>query len=162
MKWIFVISLLSLILVAGCVEVPVPVTTTAPVPVEPNVTETVVVEEVVEETVEEEEATEEEAANETTDTTSDFDGKKITITTDGNRLSPKSISLSKGDNVELTFISESGFHNLKIDEYSIATKVIGPNTKDVVTFTAEQTGSFTYYCGVGDHVNDESGTMVVN
>ena len=77
--------------------------------------------------------------------------KQFTITGNNFSFSPSTMTVNKGDTVQITFKNDSGFHDLKIDEFGVATKPAqGPN-QDTVQFTADKTGSFQYYCSVGNH-----------
>lgn len=42
-------------------------------------------------------------------------------------------------------------HDFVIDELNIRTKRIAGGESDSVTFTADKTGAFEYYCSVGNH-----------
>ena len=67
----------------------------------------------------------------------------VTLTVDGAEysFSPSTLSVNKGDTVK-DFI---------IDEFDVATKTIAPGEQDTVEFTANQSGTFSYYCSVGNH-----------
>jgi len=82
----------------------------------------------------------------------DAEAREITITGTEFSFNPSTISVTKGEKIRLTF-KNSGtvIHNLNIDELSIATKTIPAGETDVVEFTADKSGTFTYYCGVGSH-----------
>lgn len=61
------------------------------------------------------------------------------------------IKVKKGDKVTINFTNTQGFHDLKIDEFNIATKQIKTGESETVTFTADKSGTFEYYCSVGKH-----------
>jgi plastocyanin len=61
------------------------------------------------------------------------------------------MSVKKGDTVKITFKNTGGFHDLKIDEFKVATKQLQGGASEVVTFVADKAGTFEYYCSVGNH-----------
>lgn len=81
----------------------------------------------------------------------------------GNFLfAPNSIKVKQGDKVNINFINDEGFHDLKIDEYAVATKILKKGESEVVSFIADKKGSFEYYCSVGTHRQmGMTGTLVV-
>lgn len=73
-----------------------------------------------------------------------IDGKKFAFT-------PSTITVNKGDTVRIVFKNNEGLHDLKIDEFNVATKQIKEGATDTVEFVADKAGSFEYYCSVGNH-----------
>ncbi len=67
-------------------------------------------------------------------------------------FNPNTITVQKGDKVRVTF-KNSGtvIHNFIIDELGVSTKTIPAGETDTVEFTADKTGTFSFYCGVGNH-----------
>lgn len=63
----------------------------------------------------------------------------------------KEIKVKKGEKISINFVNTQGFHDLKIDELSVATKQIKAGESEVVTFTPDKVGTFEYYCSVGKH-----------
>lgn len=63
----------------------------------------------------------------------------------------KEIKVKQGDKVTINFANTQGFHDFKIDEFSVATKQIKTGESETVSFTANKTGTFEYYCSVGKH-----------
>lgn len=62
------------------------------------------------------------------------------------------IVVEEGEEVIINFTSASGFHDLVIDEYGIATEKLRPEDGiETVSFIADKVGQFDYYCSVGDH-----------
>ena len=58
----------------------------------------------------------------------------------------------KKEKVKLTFVNKGKLpHNLAIDELSVLTDTIPAGKSTMTEFTANQTGSFTAYCSVGNH-----------
>lgn len=77
--------------------------------------------------------------------------KEFTISSDQLSYRPKSITVKKGDHVKITFNNTGGTHDLKIDEFNVATPIIGAGKSAVIEFDATKTGTFQYYCSVGNH-----------
>ncbi len=78
--------------------------------------------------------------------------------------SPSSISVSKGEKVRINFKNLGNApHNLVIDELGVSTKAIPSGASDTVEFTANKTGTFTFYCSIGNHRNlGMEGDLVVD
>ncbi|CAN5117612.1 hypothetical protein BH11PAT3_BH11PAT3_2390 [soil metagenome] len=66
-------------------------------------------------------------------------------------FTPKRLLAKKGDTVTITFQNQSGFHDFKIDAFNVATKQINGGKSETVTFVATKSGTFEYYCSVGNH-----------
>ena len=66
-------------------------------------------------------------------------------------FSPSTIIVKKGDRVKITFKNTQGFHDFKIDEYSVAAAQTKSPAEEVLEFTADKVGTFEYYCSVGSH-----------
>jgi plastocyanin len=64
---------------------------------------------------------------------------------------PNVITVKKGDTVKITLTNKEGMHDFVIDEFNVKTKRIKAGETDTVTFVADKTGSFEYYCSVGTH-----------
>ena len=77
--------------------------------------------------------------------------REFTITAKNFSLTPNTITVQKGDTVKITFVNSDGFHDFKIDEFNISTNKISTDKQEIVTFVADKTGSFEYYCSVGNH-----------
>jgi len=77
--------------------------------------------------------------------------EEFTVTGQKFSFNPSSIVVKKGDQVKITFKSLDGLHDFKIDEFGAATKRVNAGEEDTITFTADKTGSFEYYCSVGTH-----------
>lgn len=88
--------------------------------------------------------------------------KEFTVTGKNFSFEPKTLSVNKGDKVKITFKNADGFHDLVIDELGVKTKQISGGAQEVVEFTATKSGSFQYYCSVGQHrANGMVGTLTV-
>lgn len=68
------------------------------------------------------------------------------------KFSPTSITVEKGEKINLVFKNIGKFpHDFVVDELGIKTKVINSGEEDSVEFIAEKSGSFSMYCSVGNH-----------
>ena len=62
------------------------------------------------------------------------------------------INVSLGDTVKVNFVSNGGYHDWVVDEFGASTTKVNEWDGIVsVTFVADQTGTFEYYCSVGQH-----------
>ena len=98
--------------------------------------------------------TKEEAGVEDSTTNGGETGAVKEITVEGSEFSfkPKSIELTKGDRVKLTFKNVGRqSHNFVIDELEIETKTIPGGASDTIEFVAEESGTFEFYCSVDNH-----------
>jgi nitrosocyanin len=77
--------------------------------------------------------------------------KEFTVTASNFAFSPKEIKVRKGDTVKITFKSSGGSHDWKLDEFNVKTAVIGSGKEETISFVADKTGTFEYYCSVGSH-----------
>lgn len=67
-------------------------------------------------------------------------------------FSPKSIEVKAGESVKLVYKNTGNLpHDLRIDELGVKTNVIGGGKEDMVSFTPAKSGTFTFYCSVGNH-----------
>jgi plastocyanin len=54
--------------------------------------------------------------------------------------------------VRINFTSEEGFHDWVVDEFEGATtEKLQAGGRDSIEFVADQSGTFEYYCSVGNH-----------
>jgi len=62
------------------------------------------------------------------------------------------LTLNQGNTLALHLINEDSEkhskHNLNIDEFNVHTKDLGYFQSQTVTFTANKTGTFNYYCSI--------------
>lgn len=77
--------------------------------------------------------------------------KTFTVTGSNFSFNPKTLSVNKGDKVKIIFKNADGTHDLRIDEFNVATPKIKGGEEATVEFTASKAGSFEYYCSVGSH-----------
>lgn len=72
------------------------------------------------------------------------------------------IKVKKGDTVNIVFKNNEGFHDWVIDEFDAQTKQITQGQTTEVSFVADTTGTFEYYCSVGNHrAQGMVGTLIV-
>ncbi|MFH1170651.1 MAG: cupredoxin domain-containing protein [Candidatus Vogelbacteria bacterium] len=77
--------------------------------------------------------------------------KEFTVLGSNFTFTPNTIEVKQGDTVKITFQSASGFHDLTLDEFRVATKQLKAGESETVQFVADKVGSFEYYCSVGNH-----------
>jgi plastocyanin len=77
--------------------------------------------------------------------------KEFTVTGKNFSFAPAAMTVNKGDRVRITFVNDSGTHDLVIDEFNARTKVIQGGAQETIEFVADKTGSFEYYCSIGKH-----------
>jgi plastocyanin len=88
--------------------------------------------------------------------------QEFTVSGDNFSFSLKEIRVKKGDRVRILFKNLQGKHDLKLDEFSAGTKVLSAGQEEAVEFTADEAGSFEYYCSVGAHRQmGMKGTLIV-
>jgi nitrite reductase (NO-forming) len=67
-----------------------------------------------------------------------------------------------GDTVRVTFKNVEGLHDWRVDEFNAGTEVIPTDQEQTIEFIADKTGSFEYYCSVGNHrARGMIGTLIV-
>lgn len=88
--------------------------------------------------------------------------KVFIITGQSFSFAPSTMTVKKGDRVKIIFKNAGGFHDLLIDELGVQTDRINTGGEHSVEFIANKTGSFAYYCSVGNHRSlGMQGTIVV-
>lgn len=88
--------------------------------------------------------------------------KEVTVTGVNFSFSPKEIKAKKGDTIKLIFKNSEGIHDFVIDEFEVATNQIGAEEEEEVEFVVDKTGTFEYYCSVGQHrKNGMVGKLIV-
>lgn len=66
-------------------------------------------------------------------------------------FSIKEIRVKEGDVVRINLITEAGFHDWVIDEFSVKTRQLSAGQSDSIEFVADKKGIFEYYCSVANH-----------
>lgn len=77
--------------------------------------------------------------------------QKFTVTSSNFMFTPKTLTVKKGQPVEITFKNSEGTHDFVIDEFKIKTQMVQSGQSETVTFTPDKAGTFDYYCSVGNH-----------
>jgi plastocyanin len=78
--------------------------------------------------------------------------KVITVSGSEYSFSPKMIEVTRGEEVKLVYKNTGKLpHDLVLTELGVKTNVIAGGKEDTVTFTPEKSGTFTFYCSVGNH-----------
>ncbi len=63
-----------------------------------------------------------------------------------------SLTLKKDEKVRLKFINTGKMmHDFVVDELSVSTQKISSGQTDVIEFTPDKTGTFEFYCSIGEH-----------
>jgi plastocyanin len=88
--------------------------------------------------------------------------KEFTFNASNYKYDLKEIKVNKGDTVKIILKNNEGMHDWKVDEFDAATEVIQTGETDTVEFVADKTGSFEFYCSVGQHrANGMKGMLIV-
>lgn len=61
------------------------------------------------------------------------------------------IRVKRGDTVTINLTNGGGLHDWVVDEFGVATERIQAGETTSVTFVADKTGTFEFYCSVGNH-----------
>jgi plastocyanin len=77
--------------------------------------------------------------------------KEFSITGVPFSFTPSTMTVNKGDTVKITFKNGNGVHDFKLDEFNASTRILNSGEEQTITFVASKTGSFEYYCSVGNH-----------
>jgi plastocyanin len=72
------------------------------------------------------------------------------------------IRVQEGDTVTINLTNSDGFHDWVLDEFGAETTQIREGETTSVTFVADTSGTYEYYCSVGSHrENGMVGTLIV-
>ena len=94
--------------------------------------------------------------------TKSADAREIVIEGENYQFTPETINVKKGEKIRIVFKSTDGVHDFKVDELNISTSTVQSGQEDWVEFTPDKTGTFKYYCSVGNHrAMGMEGTMIV-
>ncbi|MFA6304411.1 MAG: cupredoxin domain-containing protein [Patescibacteria group bacterium] len=77
--------------------------------------------------------------------------KTFTVIAKNFSFSLPEIRVNNGDIVKIILDNQEGFHDILIDEFNVKSAQLKANQQTEVTFTADKTGTFEYYCSVGQH-----------
>ncbi len=67
------------------------------------------------------------------------------------KFSLTEIKIKKGETVKITLNNKEGLHDFVIDEFGAKTKQLKVGEQETIEFVADKTGTFEYYCSVGEH-----------
>ncbi len=88
--------------------------------------------------------------------------QEFSLTGSNFKFSLNELHVKKGDTVKITFTNTEGFHDWVIDEFNAKTARIPAGKSETVQFVADKTGTFEYYCSVGQHrANGMKGNLIV-
>lgn len=75
---------------------------------------------------------------------------------------PNKITVKKGDTVKIVFKAVDMQHNFYLDEFNFKGPTVKSGDTNTFQFVADKTGSFEFYCAVGQHrKNGQVGTLIV-
>lgn len=75
---------------------------------------------------------------------------------------PNEIRVKKGDKVKIIMTSKDMMHDFYIDELNVKLPITKAGETNTVEFTPTKTGTFEYYCSVGQHrKNGQVGKIIV-
>jgi plastocyanin len=77
--------------------------------------------------------------------------KRFSIEASNFKFSLPEIRVKKGDTVKINFSVREGFHDFVIDEFNVRSKQHPAGESETIDFVVDKTGSFEYYCSVGNH-----------
>lgn len=77
--------------------------------------------------------------------------KELTVSGSNFKFIPATLAVNKGDKVKITFKNTGGTHDFVIDAFNIKTKTTQDGVAEIVEFVADKTGTFEYYCSIGNH-----------
>lgn len=95
-------------------------------------------------------------------TSSAAPAREIIVTGSPFKFDPATIKVKNGETIKIVFKNAKGMHDFTINELNVKTPVIQAGQDSTVEFTASKTGSFEYYCSVGNHRDQGmKGTLIV-
>lgn len=75
---------------------------------------------------------------------------------------PDTIRVKKGETVRIVMTSKDMMHDFNIDELDVKLPITKSGETNTIDFKATKTGTFEYYCSVGQHrVNGQVGKLIV-
>ena len=89
--------------------------------------------------------------------------KEIRITAKQWEFQPASVTVNRGDHVKLIVKSIDFSHGFSLSDFNVNTR-LEPGVDTVIEFTADKTGTFTFFCSVvcGSGHSEMRGTLIVN
>jgi len=89
--------------------------------------------------------------SETTSATSSASVKSFTVHGYSYGYDPSTITVNKGDTVQINLISDDIGHNICVDGYGVCSDVVSSGGSATLSFTADKAGTFSFYCSVDGH-----------
>lgn len=77
--------------------------------------------------------------------------KEFTVSGSSYKFEPSTIKVKKGDIVKIIFTNSGGTHDFVIDDFNVKSKTLKSGEIETVQFAADKTGTFEFYCSVGNH-----------
>ena len=77
--------------------------------------------------------------------------KEFNIEASNFKFFPAEIRVKKGDVVWVTILDLGGEHDFQLDEFAASTRILHSGEKETIEFTAGTSGTFEFYCSVGNH-----------
>lgn len=79
------------------------------------------------------------------------DEQTITMEAGAFYFKPAVITAKKGQKVKIVFNSKDMVHNFNVDELGVKGPTVKSGDTSTFEFTPEKTGTFEYYCSIGQH-----------
>lgn len=77
--------------------------------------------------------------------------KEVMVTGSSFKFDPAEIKVKKGDTVKITFKNIGGRHDFTLPDFNVKTNTLQSGQEETVQFVADKTGTFEYFCSVGNH-----------
>lgn len=81
----------------------------------------------------------------------DENTKEFLMENEGMDFTVKEMKVEAFDRVKVTFAVNRGDHTWTIKEFNATSRILGAGEAETIEFVADRTGTFEYYCSVGDH-----------
>lgn len=101
----------------------------------------------------------------TTDTSIEsgsMEEKVVVVEASNFKFNIDTIIVKKGEKTKIVFKNLEGMHDFRVDKLGIKTKILEDAGEETIEFTADEVGTFEFYCSVGEHRSmGMIGTLVV-
>jgi plastocyanin len=77
--------------------------------------------------------------------------KNFTVAEHSFAISPATITVNRGDSVQITVISNDIGHDFCIEGYNVCSSIVSSGQSTTLNFVANQAGTFAYYCNIDGH-----------
>ena len=86
----------------------------------------------------------------------------VAVEAGGFYYKPNEIRVKKGETIKIVMTSKDMMHDFTIDELGVKLSITKAGNTGTVEFTADKTGTFEFYCSVGQHrKNGQVGKLIV-